>query len=720
MDVSDTVSVDLAFGETYRYRIAIVGWSNTWSVLRWVPGWIGIAAACLPIYLGRPFDRTRTFSCSALVGILFALRLISFLPGVGSALPVLSVVWTVHVSWALSLGILLYVLFPNANRLLIPRQGARGVTLLICFGLLYSVFAVFFVRTTILHGDEPQYLMISQSLLQDLEIDLANTTEESVLEFHETNVYPHSAPASPPGKTHPKHPVGLGALFVPFYWLGMETIGHPRLACALLVAVTMAFAVFLTHRWLIQLQITPAGALATSIAAGCSPLMFLHSNQLYPEVFALMTGLAVMTGISAQPFKRHVRLVVFGCVLVLVALPMLHQRLLPLVGFLGLLLFLKLRDVPDRVSILNGCGVIVALSVIAYILYHLHFSGDIWGPFKPGNTDVLDFEHLPTALFGQWLDVRVGLLNNSPLFLGVLVGLVGMAVCRDRRLLIAIGIYVTTACVNALSNDWQFGYCFPGRFMVTALPSLLILLAYTMDRALSQSVLLTFVLMLGVCVGMDTNYTALMLTEGAYGGGHLTYRALDALYPVGIHFPLLKDVAEVPWREIICWLGLVMCLAMIRTVHAKTHVIFLIAVALARMVQQIEDVKDFRLSRGEVPEEGNYTVSYSGVRSEVAGRTLGRRVFPSVYDSILPATAILPSDGTPGGYYILTKRYSVQAYGNHETRYAVPIVSDQSHARMRFVQTSGHAVSRDFITYRGKDTVRVSEDCAASIAAAGS
>ena len=128
-----------------------------------------------------------------------------------------------------------------------------------------------------------------------------------------------------------------------------------------------------------------------------------------------------------------------------------------------------------------------------------------------------------------------------------------MALSRDRRLAIVIGIYATTACVNALSNDWRFGYCLPSRFMLTALPALMIPLALTIDRALRQSIVLTFILVFGLCVGWDSNYQALVLTEGAYDGAHLIYRALDEMYPAGIHLPLLKDVATVPWLDVGAW-----------------------------------------------------------------------------------------------------------------------------------------------------------------------
>ena len=726
--VLDVVSVDLAFAETYRFRIDVVGWRDTWPVLRWLPGWIGIVGGCVQ---RKPFDRSRIQSCLWLAGLLLGLRLVSLLPGVGTAAPVLGLVWSGNVSWALSLALLVYILLPAANFELASRSRTVGFGLLVCFGILYAVYAVFFVRTTSLHGDEPQYLMTTQSLLQDGDIDLANTTKGSVLEFHQMNVRPHRAPGSPQDKIHSAHPVGFAAMLAPVYWLGLEAIGHPRLACALLVALTSAISVYLAHRWMIQLGIAPAGALITSIAVGCSPLMFLFSNQIYPEVFALVAALLVLTMLASPPSYGSFGLLVLGSVGILVALPMLHQRLLPMAGFLGLMMFLHVRDLPERASIFTGSGAILAVATLAYVFYHLHFSGDIWGPFKPGNADVLDFEHAPTALFGQWFDARVGLINNSPIFLGALVGLAAMALSRDRRLLIVIGIYATTACVNALSNDWRFGYCLPSRFMITALPALLIPLAHTMDRALNQSVLLTFVLMFGFCVGWDSNHQALVLTEGAYDGAHLIFRALDRMYPAGIHFPLLKDVATVPWLDVVSWaagiaillsLGrvdnrkvallligsvvIVPILAAPRHVHRlKTHV----APALRRFsstdveaaVLPFRKQGRFGLYNGTTQENEEYVARPTKARPGVAGYSELLHALPlGLYRLTIPATASPSDGGSPGGYYVVARRHSGRSQLNHQTRYGVPITSDGSHASVRFAETSGRDGIQHFVMYR--------------------
>ena len=48
---------------------------------------------------------------------------------------------------------------------------------------------------------------------------------------------------------------------------------------------------------------------------------------------------------------------------------MLHQRLLPMAGFLGLMMFLHVRDLPERASIFTGSGAILAVAAFGCSKY---------------------------------------------------------------------------------------------------------------------------------------------------------------------------------------------------------------------------------------------------------------------------------------------------------------------------------------------------------------
>lgn len=726
----DVIAVDLAYAEdAFRFRIEVIGVRPSLPFLQWAPGWLGTLIAWT---VTREHNRcARIESTSRTLGLLALLRLISLVPGMGAIAPPLGVLWSSHVSWAISFTLLLYLSYPRVQSWLAARARAAGLGVLIGFGILYTCYAIFFARTTLLHGDETQYMMITQSLVHDGDIDLSNYSPASIREFHElVNVAPRRAPASPDGVTHPTHPIGLGLLLAPAYRLGL-TIDNPRLTCAIVVALVASLVLFVAYHWLIASSVSPGAALITATCAGLSPLVFLYSNQIYPGLFAAFASLVVLRAmVSPVTTRSDVKL--FLTTSIVIAMPLFHPRLLPLAGLLGSLVLVRVWEDPRRPFLFKGIGAMAAAGTIVYSVYHLHYSGDLFGPFKPGNAweaDVIDFGDFPIAVVGQWMDARVGVLNNSPVFFLSLVGVGMMALTRHPRTLLVVGLYATTAAVNALSIDWSFGYCFPSRFLVTALPALLLPLAVVVQRAFARSSTLVFLIGTAVCLGWDTNAEALTLTEGAYVGGHLIYRSIEQAYPLGAHFPLLKYATAVPWGDVILLLlavGLTLLLGSnLRkwTLGAVVVAIPILALSIGssyatRFHGQIgpslrrfnaendrprvdsgHQKRKFQVPGGVRRDGTSYVAVPDVVHPGVVGQSSLPFVSPSVYSTALPTVVTGESDG-PAGHYIVTRRYSVRAKTHHETRYAIPLEPGADTALKRFVVTKGKAIPHQFVTYR--------------------
>ena len=129
-------------------------------------------------------------------------------------------------------------LFPDYR----PKHGGRGL-LALCLPL-YLLYALYFCQVTMLHGDEGQYLRVTQSLFHDGDMDLADNLEAGYTkEFHVREFGLQKAPASPDGKVHSVHPIGLSAALVPAYWWGLERWENPRLASSLFMALLASFCV---------------------------------------------------------------------------------------------------------------------------------------------------------------------------------------------------------------------------------------------------------------------------------------------------------------------------------------------------------------------------------------------------------------------------------------------------------------------------------------------
>ena len=529
------------------------------------PAAIGLAGLVLS------WVRYRFFSCgqqlqdrlrgaTLLVVVLLALRLVSLLDPVVYVFPFLTLLWSPHALWAVALVFPGYVHLPSANgQKGIPTAYAAGSLLLFCLPL-YFLYTLYFCQVTMLHGDEGQYLRVTQSLLHDGDMDLAdNLGAEHIGEFHVSHFEVSKAPASPEGKVYSVHPIGLSAALVPAYWLGLEQWKNPRLATALFMALLASLCVPLTFLFLRRLGFEFwASLLATGIMAVTAPF-FLYTNQLFPEVPALLIALVALVALahwqipggSYRPWGPWEAPLLGLLTLLLCCLPFLHPRLAPLALLCGTGVLLQAWHNPRRNLALSVVGLAVVAGIYALVSFNYAFSGDWMGPFRPGNAweeGALDITTWSVSLPGHWLHVSKGILNSSPVYLFALLGLLSLARSGDRRAIVAGGFYAATAAVNGLHPAWLFGFCFPARFVVTALPVLVLGLARGLTLV-KRSAAIAFFAAFSLAVSIEGVLETLLLPEHGYEGKNLDNRSIDHYYPLHQHF-FPPEQEEIPLLDI--------------------------------------------------------------------------------------------------------------------------------------------------------------------------
>ena len=283
---------------TDELRLAV---STGFYRLRWPPlgpaaiGFAGLVLAWIrhrtPSVLPQLQERLQR--ATLLAASLLALRLLALFDPLVYIFPYLTILWSPHALWALALVYLGYIhLPPSGARKPLRTTYVAGAIFLVCLPL-YALYTLYFCQVTMLHGDEGQYLRVTQSLVHDGDMDLANNLSiEQIREFHVMDFHVASAPASPEGKVHSQHPIGLSVALVPAYWWGLETWKNPRLATALFMALLASLCVPLLYVYLTRLGAAPwAALLATGMMAITNPI-FAYSNQIFPEVPALLIFLS--------------------------------------------------------------------------------------------------------------------------------------------------------------------------------------------------------------------------------------------------------------------------------------------------------------------------------------------------------------------------------------------------------------------------------------------
>ena len=464
----------------------------------------------------------------------------------------MSLLWSPHANWTLNTLFLLPLLNAFAStwaRYLrcLSNRGLCTVTFLVS-AVLFSGYTLYFCQITMLHGDEGQYLLVTQSLIRDGDMDLTNNIEpENIREFHVIDSFGlHKAPGSPAGKIHSVHPIGLSILLVPPYLAGLDLWQNPRLACALTMALMAAGCVALMLAWLLRLQIPPWAALATATIAASTGPLFLYTTQLYPDLPALFISLIALCAfahwqVPGGGYRSWGRLEPLWLALLsatLAFLPFLHARFTPITLLAGVGIALQIRSNPKPKAALAPVVGVFVVALALLLQFNLAFSGDWLGPFRPGNAweeGALDVETWWTSLPGHWLHGGVGLVNSTPIYLYSLLGLALLAKKRDRRLLIGAAVYIATAVVNGMHPDWKFGFCLPARFLVTSLPCLVLGLAVAMSPIVRNPGL-AFIALFAFCVSADSIWMNLVLTEESYVGDNLFARSLNHYYPWQAHF----------------------------------------------------------------------------------------------------------------------------------------------------------------------------------------
>ena len=306
--------------------------------------------------------------------------------------------------------------------------------------LIFSlVSTVIYLRGIHLSGDEPHYLMITQSLMEDGDFDLKNNVKEKTyLDYIPLEVRFHGGEIN--GKYRSFHLPGVSFLLIPFYLL-FKLVGGvfpPALYFRLVAAVFNAFFA-LSLFYIMRMKFT--GKDITGIwllFLSIYPLVF-HSIHLYPELpaAALMMA-AYFTMVSP---RRNI--VLMGLFLSLV--PWFHVKYIPPLLVLTLVILYELLK-PFKPFHLNKEKIkrLVLFSIfpiISMVLLAIYCK-TLYNTYSPTNIFPKEsYWAVPILLrikvfFAYFLDQRDGLLFYSPLFFLTFFGL--KKKLKDRNLLLGI------------------------------------------------------------------------------------------------------------------------------------------------------------------------------------------------------------------------------------------------------------------------------------------
>ena len=283
-------------------------------------------------------------------------------------------------------------------------------------------------------GDEPYYLLIAHSLINDHDFELTNNfADKDYLAFYPGDLFPrHEAVTTRPLLVS-KHSLGLPVLIAPAYAVaGWHGAAHTLNLFGALLAVNIFLLVRETVR-------SERLAWLMCAALALAPPLLTYSELIFPEVPAALLVLYAYRHLrawrSSNPAQRWL------VALCLAFLPWLHSRFLFIALGLGLYLAFNLwttnRDslrqaagsLRERLSALPAVAALalpIGLSAALYLGYNVYVYDSPLPNYADHSGSGTPAE-IFGAFFGIWLDQQWGLLNHAPVYLLALAALLAGA-----------------------------------------------------------------------------------------------------------------------------------------------------------------------------------------------------------------------------------------------------------------------------------------------------
>ena len=326
------------------------------------------------------------------------------------------------------------------------------------------------VRPSLPAGDEPHYLVITQSLLHDGDLRIENNHRRGDYRLYFAgDLPPDFRVRGRGGQIYSIHAPGVSALVAPAFVIGGYRAAV--LFLLLLSAAGSALTWYLAHQATGRYDAAWFGWAAVTLSAS----WVFHSFAVFPDgpgAVVLMTGVWALYRAQREVETEAIRVTPwFWHGAALAFLPWMHTRFAALAGTLGALILLRLGATRNP---LNKAGAFLCIPIVSGIAWLAYFMV-IYGtpdPSAPYGGEPGSLAFVPDGLGGLLFDQRFGLFAYAPVLLAALWGLAVMLRrnATRRGALELLFVCVPYLIVVTHVAMWWGGTSAPARFFVPLLP----------------------------------------------------------------------------------------------------------------------------------------------------------------------------------------------------------------------------------------------------------
>ena len=418
-------------------------------------------------------------------------------------------------------------------------------------------------------GDEPDYLVITQSLLYDRDLRIENNHRRG--DYHA-----YFAGERPPsflrrgldGEIYSIHAPGIPALVLPAFAIG----GYPAVVIFLVLVCALGSALAWHVSWRVTRNVGAAWFAWAAVSFNVTAAF--ESFSIYPDGVG---GVLVLTGIwalvraerSIDPARHDsVGWLLHGAALGL--LPWLHSRFAILAAALDILIVVQLI-VRDGVG--RRLAAFLAVPLLSLGAW-LGFFFAIYGTPNPAAPYFGDpgthASYIADGLAGLLFDQRFGVLAHAPVLALAVAGLILMIARPGATRPLAVdllAVIVPYLAVVTSYRMWWGGWSVPGRFFMPVLPALVVPIAVAYDairrrgtRATAFAALGATLLLAAILVTVDGGELAYNVrTSPALLTGWLASNVdLVHALPLWSSRPALLFGSAAIWIDVLLatWLGI--------------------------------------------------------------------------------------------------------------------------------------------------------------------
>jgi hypothetical protein len=430
--------------------LGIAGDSSVSARIALLPPWWLIA-----VLIGAAWIVVRVLRLSpAELSPLFTSALL-ILPWLPIPLPAAALLWTgglIPVVWmGVAIGVVL-VRCPPVRRRWIADPTRAPIVVLTISAVLYG-YTAWWLSPRLPAGDEPHYLVITQSLLEDGDLRIENNHQRGdYLEYFSGVLKPDYLRRGTDGAIYSIHAPGLPLLVLPAYWVWgyAGTLAFLALVAAWGTALTWRVAYATTGS-------SSASWFGWACCAITTPFLFL-ATEVFPDgIGATVLLLGLLPVLQGRPTGRSWA----ASSIALATLPWLHTRFAVLAGVAGMLIAIRLRTVRRIGAFL----IVPAISAAAWFGYFFMIYGTV-NPSAPyGHYTQTAVANLARGLPGLFFDQQFGLVANAPVYAVVLAGLIWNALHGRRWTWPIAAVALPYVAAVGMFQMWWGGTSVPARFL---------------------------------------------------------------------------------------------------------------------------------------------------------------------------------------------------------------------------------------------------------------